>query len=203
MSSFIIPLLIVSVVGLMVQSAPVSVTDDHLQKRQATTIKKEIQKTLERRLFQTAGEVYNTAGMLLNEAVSLNVSADYTGATGVNKDLEYHKLYCIHFIMAMSLKHHLQDHLLDTNVISQRTNASIENLSVSLTNLQTMANTLDNLQVNKQGSSCPRFTPENFKTIYKYIPYTNTSLLQAVHDMARYWYDSNPKKYDHLDVLQL
>ena len=33
MSSFIIQLLIISVVGLMVQSAPVNVTDDHLQKR--------------------------------------------------------------------------------------------------------------------------------------------------------------------------
>ena len=34
MSSFIIiQLLIISVVGLMVQSTPVSVTDDHLQKR--------------------------------------------------------------------------------------------------------------------------------------------------------------------------
>ena len=33
MSSFIIQQLIISVVGLMVQSAPVSVTDDHLQKQ--------------------------------------------------------------------------------------------------------------------------------------------------------------------------
>ena len=200
MSSFIIQLLIISVVGLMVQSAPVSVTDDHLQKRQAQCNN---QKALEKKLFSAVTKVRNTANDL-NKTVSLNVSAHYVGPTGVDIDLNYDKLtkYCMYFIMAMSMKHHLQDLLLDTEVTSQLTTASIENLSVLLTNLQTMANTLDDLQVNKHDSSCPRFMPSDFKTIYKYIPYTHASLLQAIHDIADFWY-RDEDSYECKDARQL
>ena len=200
MSSFIIQLLIVSVVGLMVQSAPVSVTDDHLQKRQAQCNN---QKAIEEKLFSAVTKVRNTANDL-NKTVSLNVSAHYVGPTGVDIDLNYKKLtkYCMHFIMAMSMKHHLQDLLLDTDVTSQLTTASIENLSVLLTNLQTMANTLDDLQVNKHDSSCARFEPSDFKTIYKYIPYTNASLLQAIHDIATFWV-RDEDSYECKDARQL
>ena len=184
MSSFIIQLLIISVVGLMVQSAPVSVTDDHLQKRQAQC--NNHQKALEVKLFCAVTKVRNTANDL-NKTVTLNVSVKYVGATRENNTDDNLTKYCMHFIMAMSMKHHLQDLLLDTNVISKRTNASIEDLSVLLTNLQTMANTLDDLQVNKHDSSCARFEPSNFKTIYKYIPYTHASLLQAIYDIADFW----------------
>ena len=53
MSSFIVQLLIISVVGLMVQSAPVSVTDDHLQKR-STKLNDYYQQVPENRLFCAA-----------------------------------------------------------------------------------------------------------------------------------------------------
>ena len=193
MSSFIIQLLIISVVGLMVQSAPVRVTDDHLQKRQAHGNN---QKALEQKLYCAVTKVRNTANDL-NKKVTLNVSAKYVGATRESNTDDNLTKYCMHFIMAMSMKHHLQDHLLDTDVTSQRTTASIENLSVLLTNLQTMANTLDDLQVNKHDSSCARFEPSDFKTIYKYIPYTHASLLQAIHDIADFWYrDEDSYEYN-------
>ena len=83
----------------------------------------------------------------------------------------------MNFIVAMSLKYHLQDLLLDTNTSSQLNSDSIGKLSVILTKLQTMANIFDDIQVGKHSSSCVRFTPDEFKTIYKYIEYTNTSLL--------------------------
>ena len=65
MSSFIIQLLIISVVGLMVQSAPVSVTDNHIHKRHAT----ESQKALEKKLYCAATNVYKTG----EPTVTLNI----------------------------------------------------------------------------------------------------------------------------------
>ena len=46
MFSFITQLLIISVVGLMVQSAPVSVTDNHLHKQSTKESKRVIEKSL-------------------------------------------------------------------------------------------------------------------------------------------------------------
>ena len=199
MSLFIIQLLIISVVGLMVQSAPVSVTDDHLQKRQAEkTTKKSTQQKLEKRLFNAAGGVFNGAGGLIKDKVTLNVPEGYEEASGIDTDLQYDNLarYCMHFIMAMSLKHHLQDLLLDTTITSGLSNDIIEKLSVMLTKLQTVANTFDDLQVNEHNSSCTRFTPKDYKTIYQYIPHTDASLLQTIHQIAQFW-NQDKSLYDY------
>ena len=107
--------------------------------------------------------------------------------------------YCMNFIMTMSLKYHLQDLLLDTNTSSQLNSDNIGKLSVILTKLQTMANVFDDLQVGKHSSSCVRFTPDEFKTIYKYIEYTNTSLLQAIFDMAHFWVNDEDN-YEHQEA---
>ena len=58
MSLFIIQLLFISAVVLMVRSAPVSVTNDHLQKRDAND---DIDKKLEIRLFCAAKSLHDTA----------------------------------------------------------------------------------------------------------------------------------------------
>ena len=183
MSSFIIQLLIISVVGLMVQSAPVSITDDHLHKRQAK--QRQDQTTLEKKLLCAAKIVHNTGV----PTVTLNVPTKYAGVNEVNGNQKYDQLtkYCMNFIMAMSLKHHLQDFLLDTDTSSQLNSDNIGKLPTILTKLQTIANTFDDLQVVKHSSSCVTFTPDEFKTIYKYIKYTNTSLLQAISDSALFW----------------
>ena len=91
--------------------------------------------------------------------------------------------------------------LLDTTITSNLSNDNIEKLSLILTKLQTVANTFDDLQVNEHNSSCTRLTPEDSKTIYRYIPQTNASLLRAVYDMAKYWFDSDKEKYDFPGVL--
>ena len=117
MSSFIIQLFIISVVGLMVQSAPVTVTDDHLHKRHTAANEQQNQVKLEKTLFCTAKEVRNKAKC----TVTLNIPTQYAGANEVDRNQTYDQLtkYCMNFIMAMSLKHHLQDLLLDTNPSSQ------------------------------------------------------------------------------------
>ena len=116
MSSFIIQLLIISVVGLMVQSAPVTVTDNHIHKRHA----KVSQRALEKKLYRVATKVRNTAKHL-SSTVTLNVPTQYAGVSEVDRDLTYDKQtkYCMNFIMTMSLKHHLQDLLLDTDTSSR------------------------------------------------------------------------------------
>ena len=63
MSSFIIQLLIISVVGLMVQSAPVSVTDDHLHKRHTAANERHNQAKLEK----------NCSAQLKKFVIKLNV----------------------------------------------------------------------------------------------------------------------------------
>ena len=188
MSSFIIQLLIISVVGLMVQSAPVSVTDNHIHKRHAAANERHNQTKLEKKLLCTAKEVRNTAKRL-NSTVTLNIPTEYAGVREVDRNLTYDQLtkYCMNFIMTMSLKHHLQDLLLDTNPSSQLNSDNIGKLPIILTKLQTIANIFDDIQVVKHSSSCVTFTPDEFKTIYKYIKYTNTSLLQAIIDMANFW----------------
>ena len=185
MSSYIIQLFIISVVGLMVQSAPVSVTDDDLHKRHTAANERHNQAKLEKTLFCTAKEVRNKA----KRTVTLNIPTQYAGANEVDRNQTYDQLtkYCMNFIMAMSLKHHLQDLLLDTNPSSQLNSDNIGELPIILIKLQTIANTFDDLQVVKHSSSCVTFTPDEFKTIYKYIKYTNTSLLQAIIDSAFFW----------------
>ena len=202
MSSFIIQLLIISVVGLMVQSAPVSVTDDHLHKRQATAIANERhnQKALEEKLYCAATKVRNTAKHL-NSTVTLNIPTKYSGVNEVDRNLTYDQLtkYCMNFIMTMSLKYHLQDLLLDTDTSSQLNSDNIGELPIILIKLQTIANTFDDIQVVKHSSSCVTFTPDEFKTIYKYIKYTNTSLLQAIIDMANFWINDEDS-YEHQEA---
>ena len=200
MSSFIIQLLIISVVGLMVQSAPVSVTDDHLHKRHAIAKERHNQMTLEEKLYCAATKVRNTAKHL-NSTVTLNIPTMYAGVNEVDRNLTYDQLtkYCMNFIMTMSLKHHLQDLLLDTNTSSHLSSDNIGKLSVILIKLQTMANIFDDLQVVKHSSSCVRFTPDEYKTIYKYIKYTNTLLLQAIFDMAHFWVNDEDS-YEHQEA---
>ena len=202
MSSFIIQLLIISVVGLMVQSAPVTVTDDHLHKRQAAPLANERhnQKALEEKLYCAATKVRNTAKRL-NSTVTLNIPTQYAGVNEVDRNPTYDQLtkYCMNFIMTMSLKHHLQDLLLDTNTSSHLSSDNIGKLSVILIKLQTMANIFDDIQVVKHSSSCVTFTPDGFKTIYKYTEYTNTSLLQAIFDMANFWVNDEDS-YEHQEA---
>ena len=197
MSSFIIQLLIISIVGLMVQSAPVSVTDNHLHKRQANE-----RYRLENILFRAAAKVRNTAKHL-NSTVTLNIPTQYAGVNKVDRHPIYDQLtkYCMNFIMTMSLKHHLQDLLLDTNTSSHLSSDNIGKLSVILIKLQTMANIFDDIQVVKHSSSCVTFTPDEFKTIYKYIKYTNISLLQAIFDMADFW-TNDKDSYEHQKARQ-
>ena len=134
----------------MVQSAPVSVTDDHLHKRQepATANEGHNQMTLEENLYCAATKVRNTANSLrkvTKYAGIIEVDRNTTSMTPSWIVMQNLTNYCKNFIMKMSLKHHLQDLLLDTNTSSQLNSDNIGKLSIILTKLQTMANIFDDI----------------------------------------------------------
>ena len=144
---------------------------------------------MKKKLYCAATEVLYGANSLNTSNVTLDIEVDRNNASMTPAEIVMQKLtkYCSNFTMAMTLKHHLQDLLLDTNTSSRLNSDSIGKLSVILTKLQTIANIFDDIQVGVHSSRCVRFTPDQFKTIYKYITYINTSLLQAIIKSAFFW----------------
>ena len=161
MFSFIIQLLIISVVGLMVQSAPVS---DNLKKRGTTAANVNTNvKKLEQRLLCAASSIRNAKWLDTLEPHEPIVpqSGNYTEL--VHTIFDQFSLHCKGFTNATSLKYHVQDLLFDNNTTPQ---LSYENLSKLLIKLQTMATTLDDIQYIRDHSSCVRLTAAQYRIMY-------------------------------------
>ena len=194
--------LLISVICLMVQSAPVNVNNDHLQKRSSDL--SENQRVYEKDLFCTASSLRNTARRLrLNltlppyPQVDINVKTE----TIMNTTFDLFSKECKNFTIAMMLKHQLQDFLFNTDVITPELSAStelnsdnIKRMTTILTNLQTMANTFDNMQFSKHRSSCVRLTPLQYTIMY-HVRYSNISLLQSLKDMESWVLDESYYEY--------
>ena len=200
MSLFIIQLLIISAVGLMVQSAPVSVTNVHLQKRDAAAnpIEEDIQRKLENRLYCAADTLHNAVGHLQrsDEKVTLDpteIDVNITEISVDNKTFDFFSKdsnLCESFIIAMSIKHQLQDLLFNTNIISELSFKNTKRLYTIITNLQTMANTFDDMQLHQHHSRCVEFTPVQYRIMY-YVRYTDTPLLNSLEELGRNWTSEN------------
>ena len=184
MSSFIIQLLIISAVVLMVRSAPVSVTNDHLQKRQAND---DTAKELEIRLYCAAKPFHDKVGPPGSEPFNKMISA----TTLNNTMFDHLSTLCKNFTIATALKHLLQDLLLSTTELSSK---NTKKLTTILTKLQTMANTFDDMQYNKHGTICVKFTPAQYWIMYS-IKYNNKSMSESLTDMKQWYKDKN--YYEH------
>ena len=175
---------IISVITIMVQSAPVKRDTDENQ----TAMTKDVQNKLNT-LYCAAQSVQRTAVTLkerLNRATVLNES-DINSDTKevINETFDHFSSKCRDFTLAMSLKHQLQDYLFNQDLNDE----DVKQLSSLLVALQTIANILDQLQFYKNSSNCPRLSSTEYKMMYQVQYSTNnnniTLLLEPIIDWVR------------------
>ena len=197
MSSFIIiQLLIISVVGLMVQSAPVSVTDDHLQKRSTNENNQQVP---ENRLFCAALSLHIkmrdfSSDLTVPAAPQINDNIKSVMST----TFDHFSSLCKNFTIAMSLTYQVQDLLFNTDTTPELSSDDIQKLSEILALLQTMATAFDDIQYNRDHSRCVRLTAVQYRIMYN-IQHPNTSLKQALKDIKEVW-NSTDGDYKHEDL---
>ena len=171
---------IISVVTVMVQSAPVKRDTCNEASKKTLLIEAAATRTdVENKtviLLCAAQSVQNTTARLkerLNRATVLDVSdINNNNKEVINKTFNHFSSICQDFTLAMSLQHQLQDYLL--NQSNQNvTDEDIKQLSSLLVALQTMSNILDQLQFYNNSSNCPRLSSTEYKMMYQ-VQYTTT-----------------------------
>ena len=179
MSSFIIQLLIISVVGLMVQSAPVSITDDHLHKRSINEIEKS--------LFCAATSLhFDIKDLLSNLTLPAAPQININTKTVINAIFHHFSTLCKDFTKAMSLKYQVQDLLFNADTTPELTTENIQTLTKMIIKLQTMATTLGDLQFHEDRSRCVRLTAAQYRIMY-YVQHPNATLIQALNGTTNSW----------------
>ena len=187
MSSFVLRLSIILVLGLMVQSAPM-----HLTKR--SPCEKDNVSVLEKRLYCSARDLYNANGKLNNNLSRLPEIVIDNAETNKTKKIakEIYDLFsyrCQHFTKVMTLKHQLQYHLFNANTSTSYINENAERLSKVLTSLQTMANTFDDIEFNTGKKRCVKLTPAQYKIM---------TLLGSFIDDLGGWFTGFDRRLDDL-----
>ena len=179
MSSFILQLSLISVFGLMVQSAPI-----HLTKRSTCTIDNTTRTVLEKRLFHAARDLHNANGQLgnylssLSEIVINNTETIHKTKKIASETFSTFSYRCQHFTKVMTLKLQLQDHLFSAENTSY-INQNAKQLAKMLTSLQTMADTFDDIEFDKDNRRCIKLTPSQYKIM---------TLLESKFDLNK-WYN--------------
>ena len=100
----------------------------------------------------------------------------------LNKTFQQFSNECKDFILTMSLKHQLQNYLFTQNN-SDLTSDQISRLSSILIYLQTVANSLDDIQFRQQSSHCVRLSAYGYRMMY-HVQYDTTSLLSEINDQG-------------------
>ena len=179
--SLIIQLLIISVVGFIIQG------------EECDKIKTEILDEAMKRseLENNTVHLFCVANSLqdikLNDTVKETVkvvpqaSIDDDTKKMLNVIFNYFSYQCKNFTIALTLKHLLLEYLFhqtDMTVISQY----IEPLHSILVYLQTMANILDDMELNEHSRKCVRLTAAQYKMMY-YVRYGDRPLLKSLIHM--------------------
>ena len=180
----------------MVQSAPVSVTDDHLQKRSAN---ENNQRVPENSLFCAALSLHIKMRDFSNDltvpaAPQINVNIQSV----MSATFDDFSSLCKNFTIAMSLTYQVQDLLFNTDTTPELSSDNIQKLSEVLAHLQTMATAFDDIQYNRDHSRCVRLTAAQYRIMY-YIQHPNTSLKQALEGIKESW-NSTDGDYKHKDL---
>ena len=181
MSSFIIQLLIISVVGLMVQSAPVSITDGHLHKRSINESEKS--------LFCAATSLHfdnDIEDLLSNLALPAAPQININTKTVINAIFHHFSTLCKDFTKAMSLKYQVQDLLFNADTTPELTTENIQTLTKMIIKLQTMATALGDLQFHEDRSRCVRLTAAQYRIMY-HVSQLKATLKQTLEDITKSW----------------
>ena len=172
MSSFISQLLIISALGLMVQTAPISPT------------KRSTKADLQERLKSAAKALYNAR----NKTITIQefTKDDSTAA----KVFDLLSTECQNFTIAMTLKHRLLDCIFNANAqdLVCKTSSKIDSkrLSTILTSLQTMASIFNEMELNNNKSRCVELTPAQYKIMYK-ARYNTIDVIRSLDDVAKHY----------------
>ena len=188
MPSLILQLLIISVFGLMVQSAPVN---DVTKRSNSTVSKKEMnQRSLENTMYCAAQSLYDAGKDLRDKSYTLpplpKIDVNSNTKRNMNRMLHHFSDLCKYFTKAVTLKHQLQEHLFNTDSAPQLNSDNHNKIATILTSLQTMANIFDDMQFNKDNSTCVKLTPAQYRIMY-YVRYT-APLLESLKDDLQGWY---------------
>jgi len=180
-----IQLLIISVIGVTIQGAPVKRNESECDPKIISD--EAMNKTEKQRayLYCIANTLQHIDGNISDAAKRIvNVpppSTDDDTKMMLNITFNHHSYQCKNFTIALSLKHRLQDYLFHqtkTTAISQY----YKPLCSILVYLQTMANLLDDIEFDKHNRRCIRLTPTEYKMMYHVI-YGDILLLKSLQDM--------------------
>ena len=121
----------------MVQSTPVSVTNDHLQKRDSE-ITTNTEWAFEKTVYCAANSLRNTTKILrgnLNLPLPPQMDININTEAILNATLDHFFKQCKNFTIAMTLKHQLQYLLFDTDSTPELSSKNTEWLFTLLTKL--------------------------------------------------------------------
>ena len=178
MSLFIPQLLIISALGLMVQTAPISFT-----KRSTETNSS----VLQTRLYCAARDLHNARGKLGGSSVKHN-DDDSTAKTV----LDHFSELCKNYTKAMTLKHQLLDGLFKANTDPGLNSDTSKNYSTILTSLETIANTLNDMEFSTNNSRCVELTPTQYEIMYEALYIYTTGVLSSLQDMEEWYRNDSP-----------
>ena len=165
MSSFIPQLLIISALGLMVQTAPTHICPT----------KRLTGANLKERL--------NSAARALNDArkSSPEVEIDETDDNTATKVFNLFSAECQDFTIAMTLKHRLLDDIFNNKIAVDCDSSTI------LTSLQTMASIFNEMKLNNNNSRCVELTPAQYKMIYEARYHKNDDVIQSLGELRKHY----------------
>ena len=151
---------IISVFGLIAQSAPTDLTKRSTKECEGYNVS-----VLEGRLYFAARDLHNTNEHLrsknpkyLSNLPKIENDVAETTTKHIYDDFSYR---CKRFTQAMTLKHQLQYHLFNADTASFLIQ-NAEDLSKILTSLQIMANTFDDIEFNKVNRRCVELTSDQY-----------------------------------------
>jgi len=173
---FLLRVLIILAVGLMVQSAPIKRNKENLEE----------DKLIQLHLYCTADALHNNVLHLNDFGIHLPHN-DINPITQILMSTVFNQFSneCKNFTIIMTLKHQLQDYLFNNENIPESVveTDNINKLSLILAYLQTMANTLDDIQLNNHDKRCLRLTSAQYKMMY-YVQFTSTNLLDVLKNVT-------------------
>ena len=176
--SLFIQLVIVSVVALMVQAVPVT-------RNVNCGTSKDQSKTADVRKLEHLYCVTRSLKEIVQPLApnkTVNVSETNMSTETMTKVFENFSDKCRNYTQAMSLKHWLQDYLLNDNVKSDQ----IESYSSMLVSLQTITNILDDVEFIQHKKHCVTLTAAHYEKIH-HVQYDNTSVLDVLLAEMKNW----------------
>jgi len=206
--SLFIQLMIVSVVAVMVQSNPVPSCELHRDQILANANKQDYLYCVTNSLKKTIVQLNST----LNSSIIVNVPEIDRVVTNTTMAmvLKGFSKRCTSYTKAMSLKHWLQDYLLNDNipVLNDciKSNDCSEPYSSVLVFLQTIANIFDDLEFSEDKKHCVTLAAAHYKkhfltltaAHYKKTQHDNASLLDVMLTEIMNWHEATKKEMNGL-----